>query len=65
MINTGEQLKACRLFRGLSIRELSRISGIPFNTIWGAEHRTSCNMATFTDLLESMGFEVVIREKRK
>lgn len=63
MIDTGKTLKTCRLYKGMSIKELSRVSGVAVNTIWGAEQRPSCNMVTFDDLLDAMGFQIKIVPK--
>lgn len=60
-MDTGKIIQRCRWQRNLSQRELSELSGIPRQTIGGAElNKHSTSVAIFTDLLEAMGYRLVI-----
>lgn len=66
MIDAAEIIKGCRKFRRLTRTQLAERSGVSRQTIWNVERdNNNTTLYTFEKLLESMGFEVYIREKRK
>ena len=66
MIDAAEIIKGCRKFRHLTRTQLADRSGVSRQTIWNVERdNNNTTLYTFEKLLEAMGFEVYIREKRK
>ena len=66
MIDAPNIIRECRRFRQLTQRQLADRSGVSRQTIWNVERDNNNTMLfTFEKLLEAMGFELVIREKRK
>ena len=66
MIDAPNIIRECRRFRPLTQRQLADRSGVSRQTIWNVERDNNNTMLfTFEKLLEAMGFELVIREKRK
>ena len=60
-MNTGKILQKCRWERGLSQEKLSKISGIPRQTIGSIElNKHSTSVAIFKTLLGAMGYSLVI-----
>ena len=65
MTNFAETIKACREYRNLTQKQLARLSGVPDSSITRIERGINTPRAdTFEDLLNAMGFELVIREKK-
>lgn len=60
MIDSGELIKTCRMFRRMSQKELSDASGVPKQTLSRVEQNTSCTTYTFVKLLNGMGFDIEI-----
>ena len=66
MIDAAEIIKGCRKVRRLTRTQLADRSGVSRQTIWNVERdNNNTTLYTFEKLLEAMGFEVYIREKRK
>lgn len=66
MIDVPNIIRECRRFRHLTQKQLADRSGVSRQTIWNVERDNNNTMLfTFEKLLEAMGFELVIREKRK
>lgn len=66
MIDAPSIIRECRRFRHLTQRQLADRSGVSRQTIWNVERdNNNTTLYTFEKLLEAMGFEVYIREKRK
>ena len=66
MIDAPNIIRECRRFRHLTQRQLADRSGVSRQTIWNVERdNNNTTLYTFERLLEAMGFEVYIREKRK
>ena len=63
MIDSGEIIRACRKFRGLTQAQLCRRSGVPKQTISGVERGRGCTLYTFNRLLDAMGFDIDIVAK--
>ena len=63
-MNLGDAVRSCRWKRGWSQRQLSEQSGVARQTISDAEqcHR-STSVAILVELLDAMGYELVIAEK--
>ena len=60
----GEVLKNCRWKQGWSQRQLSEQSGVARQTISDAEScYRSTSVAVLIELLDAMGFELVVSEK--
>lgn len=65
MIDAGDVLRKCREERGLSQGELSAISGYARATISGIETQArDTTMTTFNILLESLGYDLAVIDKR-
>lgn len=65
-MNTGKILQKCRWEKNLSQEKLSRISGIPRQTIGSIElNKHSTSVAIFADLLNAMDYELIVAEKVK
>lgn len=60
----GPRIREIRKNRGLTLDQLSDLSGIDRSTIWAYEvERHTPNMYTVELLLDALGYEVVLREK--
>lgn len=63
-MNTGRIIQKCRWSRNLTQRQLSELSGIPRQTIGSVElNHHSTSVAIFTDLLNAMGYELIVAER--
>ena len=62
----GEQIRVLRLMRGYSMAQVSRISGVNYITIRRLENG-ECNTHYYAvcEILDALGCEFVIREKKK
>lgn len=63
-MTTGEVIQKCRWSRGWTQQKLSDISGVPRQTIGCAElNKRGTSVAILTELLNAMGYELVVAEK--
>ena len=63
-MNFGEELQSLRKKCGLSISALSGMTGVHKSTISYIERGTNPNISTFQLLLEPLGAELAIVEKK-
>lgn len=64
MKTAGEILKECRKYRGVSQTDLARRSGVSHPTISMVENgRKNPSWATFTALLDALGYQVKVIPK--
>ena len=62
----GEIVRKCRWGKGWSVRTLSEKSGIARQTITNAEYgRRGTSVAILIELLDTMGYELIVSEKIK
>lgn len=60
----GEVIKNCRWKRDWSMRQLSEESGVARQTVSDAEYgRRGTSVAVFVQMLDAMGYELVVAEK--
>jgi transcriptional regulator with XRE-family HTH domain len=66
MIDAGEVIKSCRLYKGWTQKQLALMSGVNRKTIGDLERNgTGPTLYTFETLLEAMGFELEIGLKEE
>ena len=64
-MTVGEIVKKCRWEKEWSIRTLSEESGVARQTITDAEYgRRNTSVAVLAELLDVMGYEIVISKKQ-
>ena len=64
-MNVGEIIRQCRWANEWSVRKLSEESGIARQTICDAEYsRRNTSVAVLVELLDSMGYELVVSKKQ-
>lgn len=65
-MGAGDTIRMIREKEGLSQRELGNISGISAQSVCNYEHgRNDPTTAVFRQLLEAMGYELVVRKKKE
>ena len=66
MLNAGELIKYCRKFRGMSQLKLEEQSGVYAANICRYElGQIEPKFSTLQYCLEAMGFELVLKEKKR
>lgn len=60
----GEVIKNCRWKRNWSMRQLAEESGVARQTVTDAEYgRRGTSVAVLVEMLDAMGYELVVAEK--
>ena len=63
-MTVGEVVKQCRKAKEWSVRILSEESGVSKSAITDAEHNRRCtSVAILIDLLDAMGYELIVIKK--
>ena len=65
-MTVGEAVRQCRRAKEWSAKTLSEESGVSKSTITDAEYNRRCtSVAILIDLLDAMGYELIITKKTK